>query len=67
MTMYRIKADLDVCQGFAVCVNSAPDLFELDDDDLVVVLKEEITDEELPRADLAVKGCPVVALSLEEA
>ena len=64
--MYRIKADLDVCQGFAVCVSSAPDLFELDDEDLVVVLKEEITEEERASADLAVNGCPVVALELEE-
>ena len=63
--MYRLKADLDVCQGFGTCVMGAPDLFELDDDDQVVVLKEDIDEETFTHADLAVRSCPVAALSLE--
>ena len=64
--MPRIKADLSVCQGFANCVMNAADLFELDDDDMVVVLKEEITEDERAHAEQAVRSCPVNALSLEE-
>ncbi len=63
--MYRIKADLNVCQGFANCVMNAADLFDIDDNDTVVVLKEEITEEERAHAEQAVRSCPVNALTLE--
>ncbi|OPE46248.1 ferredoxin, partial [Mycolicibacterium diernhoferi] len=29
----RIEVDLDRCEGNAVCLGIAPDLFDLDDDD----------------------------------
>ena len=63
--MYRVKADLGVCQGFANCVTNAPDLFDIDDDDMVVVLKELVTDEERAHAEQAIRACPVDALSLD--
>jgi ferredoxin len=62
---YRITADLKVCQGFANCVMNASDLFDVDDEDMVVVLREEIGDDEFAHADQAVRSCPVSALSLE--
>lgn len=63
--MYRLKADFDVCQGFANCVMSAPDLFDIDENDMVVVLREKITDDERAHAEEAVRSCPVTALSIE--
>ena len=63
---YRIESDTDVCQGFANCVMNAPDLFDLDDEDTVVVLKREVGDDEFAYADQAVRSCPVEALSLLE-
>ena len=63
--MYRLKADFDVCQGFANCVMNAPDLFDIDDNDIVVLLKDEVPDEELAHAEEAVRSCPVTALSIE--
>ena len=62
---YRIEADTHVCQGFANCSMNAPDLFDLDDDDIVVVLRDEIGDEEFAHADQAVRSCPVTALVLK--
>ena len=44
---------------------NAPDLFDLDDDDMVVVLKDEVTEEERAHAEQAVRSCPVSALTLE--
>ena len=38
----RVEVDRDRCEGNAVCVGIAPDLFELDDDDYVVVTKDPI-------------------------
>jgi ferredoxin len=63
---YRIESDTDVCQGFANCVMNAPDLFDLDDGDTVVVLRQEVGDDEFAHADQAVRSCPVEALSLLE-
>jgi len=63
--MLRIKADLNVCQGFANCVMNAADLFDIDENDVVVVLKEEISEEERAHAEQAVRSCPVTALTLE--
>lgn len=33
----RVEVDRDRCEGNAVCVGIAPDLFELDDEDYAVV------------------------------
>lgn len=64
--MYRLKAEYDICQGFANCSMNAPELFDLDDDDVVVVLRAEVGDEEYAHADQAVRSCPVTALKLEK-
>ncbi len=61
-----VKADLSVCQGYANCVMEAPDIFDIGDEGVVVVLRAEITEADRERADAAVRSCPVSALSLEE-
>ena len=33
----RVEVDRDRCEGNAVCVGIAPDLFDLDDEDYAVV------------------------------
>jgi ferredoxin len=63
--MQTVTADFDICQGFGNCAMNAPDLFDLDDNDVVVVLKSEIPDEERGYAETAVRSCPVSALKLE--
>jgi 3-phenylpropionate/trans-cinnamate dioxygenase ferredoxin reductase subunit len=63
--MYAIKAEFDVCQGFGNCVANAPDLFDLDDDDMVVLLKHEVSEDERPHAEQAIRSCPVTALGLQ--
>lgn len=62
---YKILAEYDVCEGFANCTMNAPDLFDLDDNDVVVLLKDEVSDEEYAHANEAVRSCPVKALKLE--
>lgn len=64
--MPRLKADLDVCQGYANCVAAAPDTYDIDDDGVVVLLRDEISEEERPRIEEAVRSCPVNALSIED-
>lgn len=63
--MYAITVDIDACQGFGNCAMNAPDLFDVDDNDVVVVLQDEISDDAHPHAEEAVRSCPVSALALE--
>lgn len=60
----RITADHPRCEGHGICVNQAPDLLELDDDDVVVVLEAgtDLSEADLARAQVAAASCPVAAL-----
>lgn len=64
--MYKLTAEFEICQGFGNCAMNAPDLFDLDDNDVVVLLREEVPDEERGHAENAVRSCPVSALTLQQ-
>ena len=64
--MPRLKADFGACQGYANCVDAAPEVYDIDDDCVVVLLREEITEEERPRIEEAARSCPVSALVVED-
>lgn len=40
--MAVIRADLDLCQGYANCVLAADDVFDIDDDGSVVLLRTDV-------------------------
>jgi len=61
-----LKANFEVCQGYANCVTAAPDAYDIDDDGVVALLKMEITEEERPRIEEAARSCPVSALTIED-
>ena len=65
IVMVKMVADLNVCQGYANCVVTAPDLFDLSEDGKVEVLVERPADMSLARQ--AVEACPVGALRLDDA
>jgi 3-phenylpropionate/trans-cinnamate dioxygenase ferredoxin reductase subunit len=58
--------DLGLCQGYANCINIAPDIFDLNDDDQVVLLNADFATADQPRIVDAVQGCPVAALSIAD-
>lgn len=63
----RVTVDLSRCQGYANCVSTAPDIFDLDDDSgQAVVLADEVAPEQLDAARQAVDMCPVQAIALIE-
>ena len=64
--MLVIKADLQVCQGYANCVIGASDYFDLDDDGVVVLLNTEVPESERARVVEAARSCPVSALVVED-
>jgi len=59
----RVVVDRDRCEGNAICVGIAPDLFELDDDDYVMVTGDPIPAGAEERAEQAIAECPRAALS----
>jgi ferredoxin len=63
----KIRVDMDLCQGHAVCKEEAPAVFDVDRETNRVVVKVPRPDESL-RAVVrrAVKFCPTKALRLEE-
>jgi ferredoxin len=61
-----VRADRDVCIGAGLCVLAADSVFDQDDDGIVVLLQERLTDPEAIRAAReAVGNCPSGALSIE--
>ena len=56
--------DKKICQGHAVCVGLAPDVFELDDNGKSEVKDPEGADETTIQQ--AIDGCPVDAISWKE-
>jgi ferredoxin len=63
----QVQANLRICEGFANCLVAAPDLFDLDDDDKVVILETSMDDSERARVEEAIRSCPVAALSIADA
>ena len=62
-----IHLDRDLCQGHAVCVSEAPELFRLGQGEhTVTLLADEAPAELRKKVDLAVKHCPTRALSVRE-
>jgi ferredoxin len=58
--MTRVVVDREVCMSAGVCEVTAPEVFELDDDGVLVV--REPTD--LAAVEAAVRACPTGALSI---
>ena len=54
------------CQGHARCVSLCPDVFDLDDDGLAVVLAVSIEHDLLDPVKQAVANCPERAISIIE-
>lgn len=61
-----IRADRGLCQGYANCVLEAEDVFDVDDEGTVVLLREEIPEAERTRVETAVRSCPASALMIEQ-
>jgi ferredoxin len=61
-----IHADRGRCQGWANCVAGADDVFDIDDDGLVVLLQTSIAESERARVAEVARRCPVAALAVTD-
>jgi ferredoxin len=61
----HLRVDRDLCEANALCTGIAPDVFDLDDEDELVVLRPEPDEALREPVEQAVASCPKQALFLE--
>lgn len=61
----KVIVDFAKCTGLGICESMAPDFFEVDDEGHLILLKEDVSDDELQSVEEAVAGCPTEALRIE--
>ena len=62
----RVIVDRDRCEGNAVCMGIAPDIFDLDDEDYAVVKTDPISPDQEALAEQVIAECPRAALKRED-
>ena len=63
---YRIVVDFDLCESNAICMQVAPEVFEVRDDDFLYILDETPGHDMRAKVDEAVQRCPKQAISVAE-
>ncbi len=61
----KVRVDMNLCQSHGECVLVAPDLFELDDDD-VLRWTEDVDESRRAEVEQAVDVCPMLAIRIED-
>ena len=62
----RVVVDLSMCDLHGLCVETAPEVFEIGDDGALRVLNETPPEDLRATVDKAVRECPTGAISIEE-
>jgi ferredoxin len=62
----RVRVDRDLCEGNAVCAGLVPQVFDVDDDDNMVILTPEVPAGLAAQVRHAVASCPKTALSVQD-
>jgi ferredoxin len=62
----KVTVDRDACEANAVCAQLAPEVFEVDDDDLLHIDAGDVPDRLADAVRLAVRSCPKAALTLHD-
>ena len=61
----RVTVDGDLCSRCGLCVELAPDVFEMGDDSAVVIV-DEVPADHVEEVREAAEGCPEGAITIEE-
>lgn len=62
----KVEVNKDLCIGCGACTTIATDIFELDDDGLAKVVKDQIEDSEKEDVIDASESCPTEAIEVNE-
>jgi len=61
----KIVVDYDLCESNAVCMQIAPEIFEVRDDDFLYVLDETPGEDARAKVEECVQRCPKQAIAIE--
>lgn len=62
----KVEVDWGLCESNGVCMGIIPEVFHLDDEDMLHILQPEVTPETEERVRDAVRQCPRQAISIED-
>ncbi len=62
----RIVVDFDLCESNAICMQIAPDVFEVRDDDFLYVLDESPAEDRRSAVEEAAQRCPKQAITIQD-
>jgi ferredoxin len=62
----KVVVNFDVCESNALCMEAAPEVFEVRDDDFLYLLMENPPEDLRPKVEEAVRRCPKQAITLED-
>ena len=62
----KIVVNYDLCESNAICMDEAPEVFEVRDDDMLYVLSETPAPELEDKVRRAAERCPKQAITLED-
>jgi ferredoxin len=60
----KVEVDPAVCEAHGECTAILPEVFDLDDDEVLQIREGELAEGEIARAERAVASCPMGALRL---
>lgn len=64
--MIKVIANRETCEGFGTCVMVSEEIFDLDDEGLVVLKQELVPDDLLREVRQAAYDCPTDSIAFEE-
>ncbi|MEE9416557.1 MAG: ferredoxin [Acidimicrobiales bacterium] len=62
----KVVVDYDLCESNAVCMQIAPEVFEVRDDDFLYVLNENPGEDQRAKLQESVQRCPKQAIKIED-
>ncbi|MFP6639004.1 MAG: ferredoxin [Myxococcota bacterium] len=62
----KVVVDYDLCEANAICMQQAPEIFRVEEDDTLTILLEEVPSELQDKAREAERLCPRQAIRFED-
>ena len=63
---FRVVVDYDLCESNAICMQIAPEVFEVRDDDFLYLLTETPGEDLRAKVEESVQRCPKQAIAIAE-
>jgi ferredoxin len=61
----KVVVDWDLCEANALCMDAAPEVFRVEEDDTLTVLVDDIPEDLRAKVENAARLCPRQAITIE--